>query len=243
MEVWTVHYRKKGFVMKSDEIQLKFGLYSRLRTFIVINKIWILNVLFKTDLLPSWQDYYKNLRNCITILGNSDDMKDNKLFFQTFTMKFRNIKLYALKTWLSFFLEISTLAKAVLSKVATASRVKQEKKFVWETQHSGWLFSGFISTTSEYSVIFFQDQKTTGLYATCGFTDLVYTCSISERIWGLLNFWVTVVYTLKGFSWLWCRIRSDASCIQDDVFTEVIFDHTTHRPRIKRYHKWLKVSA
>lgn len=43
-------------------------------------------------------------------------------------MKFRNIKLYALKTWLSFFLEISTLAKAVLSKVATAWRVKQEKK-------------------------------------------------------------------------------------------------------------------
>lgn len=45
--------QEKGFVMTSDEIKLKFGLYSRLRTFIVINKIWILNVLFKIGLLPS----------------------------------------------------------------------------------------------------------------------------------------------------------------------------------------------
>lgn len=74
--------QEKGFVMTSDEIKLKVGLYSRLWTFIVISKIWILNVLFKIGLLPSWQDYYKNSCNCITILGNSDDMKDNKRFFK-----------------------------------------------------------------------------------------------------------------------------------------------------------------
>lgn len=45
--------QEKGFVVKSGKIKLKFGLYSRLWTFIVINKIWILNVLFKTDMLPS----------------------------------------------------------------------------------------------------------------------------------------------------------------------------------------------
>lgn len=44
---------EKGIVVKSDKIKLKFGLYSRLWTFIVINKIWILNVLFKTGTLPS----------------------------------------------------------------------------------------------------------------------------------------------------------------------------------------------
>lgn len=74
--------QEKNWVLKSDEIKLKFGLHSRLWTFIVINKIWILSVLFKSAMLPSWQDYYKDSHNCITILGNSDDMKDNKRFFK-----------------------------------------------------------------------------------------------------------------------------------------------------------------
>lgn len=45
--------QEKDFIIKSDKIKLKFGFYSRLRTFIVINKIWIFNVLFKIGLLLS----------------------------------------------------------------------------------------------------------------------------------------------------------------------------------------------
>lgn len=45
--------QEKSLVLKSDEIKLKFGLHSRLWTFIVINKIWILSVLLKSAMLPS----------------------------------------------------------------------------------------------------------------------------------------------------------------------------------------------
>lgn len=81
--------QKKTEPWSPIRLNWNFGLYSLLWIFIVINKIWILNVLiFKIGMLQ----YYKYSCHDITMPNNSDDMKDNKVFFLNFTMKFRNIK-------------------------------------------------------------------------------------------------------------------------------------------------------